>query len=101
MKKLLLAVLLAPTLMFLNLQSALAPSAYSASAAPNKPWVALGMQGGYVYVLDVERGAVIASINGQGVRPEVAWANDKTAGAPLLMVTAPANLSAYRIEVTP
>src|SRR5262249_636550 len=33
----------------LNLESNVAPSAYSASAAPAKPWIAVGMQGGRVY----------------------------------------------------
>jgi len=73
------------------------PSAGSAAFAPGRPWIALGLQGGIVYVVDAEKGAVLASINGQGFTPEVAWMKDAEKGVPVLAISTRNKLNAYRI----
>jgi len=73
------------------------PSAYSSFLAPGKPWLAIGMQGGLVYVIDAERGTIIATIDGQGTSPEVTWMADKETGSPLLIVSNRSKLTGYRV----
>jgi hypothetical protein len=43
----------------------------SAALAPGKPWLAVGMRGGQVHVIDADKGAIIASADKQGMTPEV------------------------------
>jgi hypothetical protein len=81
----------------LQLESNGQSSAYSAFLARGKPWLAVGMQGGQVTVIDAEAGAVIASIDGQGLLPEVSWMGDSDNGSPLLIVSSGSKLNAYRI----
>jgi hypothetical protein len=76
---------------------AMEAGSHSAEAATGKPWFALGLQGGQVQVIDFERGVVIASIDGQGMRPEVTWLAGTDGGAPLLVISTGSKLSAYRI----
>ncbi|HZI50447.1 MAG TPA: hypothetical protein VFE29_01375, partial [Terriglobia bacterium] len=57
------------------------PSVSSATVSESKPWVALGLQGGRVYVLDLGTGAVIAQTDGQGLRPQVGWISDGNGSA--------------------
>src|SRR5207244_7334268 len=56
------------------LQSNINPAmVYSAAIAPGKPWLAVSLEGGQVFVLDAAQGTIIASIDGQTRLPEVAW----------------------------
>jgi len=71
-------------------------SVYSAAASENKPWFALGLQGGQVYVLDIATGAVLASIDGQGQRPNVSWISDGS-GASSLVVSSENKLTAFKV----
>jgi hypothetical protein len=73
------------------------PSFYSAYLAPGKPWMVLTMQTGVVFVVDVERGSVIATIDGLGLTPEAVWLKGKDAIDPILVVAAKTSLSAYRV----
>ena len=73
-----------------------APSIYSAAASENKPWFALGLQGGQVYVLEIATGAVLASIDGQGQRPNVSWITDGS-GAASLVVSSETKLTAFKV----
>ncbi len=80
------------------------PHVDSAQVAPGKPWLALGMRGGKVHVVDIEKGEMIASVSEQGMTPEVGWATSKDSGAPLLLVatglplaTGGSKLNAFRL----
>jgi hypothetical protein len=73
------------------------PNTYSAQLASGKPWLAVGMQGGQVHVVDLEKGEIIASANDQGMTPEVAWASGKNTDAPLLLVATGSKLNAFRV----
>jgi hypothetical protein len=70
----------------------------AAMLAPGKPWLALGLQGGLVYVIDAEKGTVLARTDGQGFSPEVAWMKEEGKDAPILVVSTRARLNAYRIN---
>jgi len=74
-----------------------APSVYSATPSESKPWVALGLQGGQVYVLDIATGAVIANVDGQGQRPQVEWIGDGNRSA-LLVVACENKLTLFKIS---
>jgi hypothetical protein len=80
----------------IQLPSNASPSVYSATASESKPWFALGLQGGQVYVLDIATGAVLANIDGQGQRPNVAWISDGNGGASLV-VSSENKLSAFKV----
>lgn len=69
----------------------------SAQLAVGKPWLAVGMRGGQVHVVDLEKGQIIASVNDQGMTPEVGWASGKDLGVPLLLVATGRKLNAFRI----
>lgn len=72
----------------------------SAQLAPGKPWLAVGtgsLLGGQVHIVDIEKGAIIASAKGQGMTPEVGWASGKDPGAPLLLVATGSKLNAFRV----
>jgi RNA polymerase sigma factor (sigma-70 family) len=75
------------------------PRVVSAQLASGKPWLAVGVQGGQVHVVDIEKGAIIASVKDQGMTPEVGWArgDGKDDGAPLLLVATGGKLNAYRV----
>jgi len=69
----------------------------SAAVATLMPWVAVGLRGGIVVVLDGNTGALIAGVTEQGRSPQVAWF--EIAGAPpgLLVATGTA-LNAYQVK---
>jgi hypothetical protein len=73
------------------------PSFYSAYLAPGKPWMVLTMQTGVVFVVDVERGAVIATLDGLGLTPEAVWLAGKGGADPILVVSTKTGLNAYRV----
>jgi len=81
----------------LELPAGTPPYVDSASLASEKTWLAVGMRGGQVHVVDVEKGQIIATVNDQGVRPEVGWAAGKDVGAPLLLVATGSKLNAFRV----
>ena len=68
----------------------------AATASQSKPWFALGLQGGQVYVVHIATGAVLANIDGQGQRPQVAWISDGNGGA-CLVVSSENKLSAFKV----
>ena len=76
-------------------------SIYSASVAQTKSWLAAGMRDGRVYVVDIDRGAIIGQVDGQGLMPDVTWVINKESGAPLLVVSGQSKLNAYRITGSP
>jgi hypothetical protein len=76
-------------------------SIYSASVAQTRSWLAAGMRDGRVYVIDIDRGAIIGQVDGQGLMPDVVWVNSKESGPPLLIVSAQTKLNAYRITGSP
>jgi hypothetical protein len=65
--------------------------------APFRPWLAVGMRGGMVHVVDAERGIVIATIDGQGMSPEVGWLGNLDGSAPLLVLASRDRMTAYRV----
>ena len=69
----------------------------SAYLAPGKPWLAVGMLGGQVHVVDIDKGDIIASVCDHGISAEVGWAASKDAGAPLLLVATFGKLNAFRV----
>lgn len=69
----------------------------SAQVAPGTPWIAVGMRGGAVHVVDVEQGEVVATAVGQGSVPQVAWLRPDEQSAPLLLVASGRQLTAFRI----
>jgi hypothetical protein len=74
------------------------PSAGSTLLAPGKPWLAVGTQAsGQIFVLDATTGAILASADGQGTAPELAWLSDKDS-VPLLVVSSRSTLRAYRLK---
>jgi hypothetical protein len=68
------------------------------SIAHGKPWVAVGLQGGLVYVVDAAKGAVLGSVDGQGFSPEIAWMAEPGTDVPLLVVSTSTKLNAYRVS---
>ena len=83
----------------LELPTGKPPYIASAQVASGKPWLAVGvgLQGGQVYVVDVEKGEIIASASDQGVTPEVEWASGKDPAGPLLLVATGSKLNAFRV----
>jgi hypothetical protein len=79
-----------------QLPSNTAPSVYSATASETKPWFAVGLQGGQVYVLDIGTGAILATIDGQGQRPQVEWIGDGN-GSAILVVASENKLTAFKV----
>jgi hypothetical protein len=55
------------------------------------------MRDGQVFVVDTERGAIIANTDGQGMIPQVAWLDGKDVSSPLLVVSTPKQINAYRV----
>ena len=71
------------------------PSIYSASVAYGRPWLAVALQGGQVYVVDAKQGTIIGSIDGQSLLPEVGWVAGKDGTAPRLVVSTETALNGY------
>lgn len=69
----------------------------SARTASGAPWIAVGMRGGNVHVVDVAKGKIIASHTGQGRSPNVAWLGGDSETAPLLVVATGSQLNAFRV----
>ncbi|HYR90961.1 MAG TPA: hypothetical protein VE422_43280 [Terriglobia bacterium] len=70
---------------------------HSASLAADKPWLAVALQGGQVYVVDAKQGTIIGSIDGQNLLPEVGWIAGKDGAAPRLVVSTEKALNGYTV----
>jgi hypothetical protein len=81
----------------LELTAGSPPHVDSAQLASGKPWLAVGMRGGPVHVVDAEKGEIIASATDQGLSPEVGWVSSKELEAPLLLVATGGKLNAFRV----
>jgi len=68
---------------------------YSASLASGRPWLAVALQGGQVYVVDAKQGTIIGSIDGQSLLPEVGWVAGKDGAPPRLVVSTGTALNGY------
>jgi len=79
--------------------SAVTPFVHTAEVAPGKPWLAVGIRDGQVYVIDTDHGAIIARIDGQGPGPTVGWMIHKETGAPMLVVSTRTRINAYTITI--
>jgi hypothetical protein len=73
------------------------PSIYSSSLASGRPWLAVSLQGGQVYVVDAEHGTIIGSIDGQSLLPEVGWIAGKDGAPPRLVVSTGTALNGYTV----
>ena len=83
---------------FLRLELNAQSSVHSVELAAGQPWLAVALRNGPVYIVDAQRGTIIASVDGQGAAPEMVWIGDKDAGAPILVISSRTRLSAYRIK---
>jgi hypothetical protein len=72
------------------------PHVDSAALASGRPWLAIGLRGGRVYLVDVAQGRIIGTIDDQGSSPEVSWAGAGTP-SPLLLVATGAKLNTFRV----
>jgi len=70
---------------------------YSSVPAPGKAWLAIGTQSGQVFVVNTERGTVIATLDGEGSSLDVAWTKASQDSDPLLVVSSRTKLNAFRI----
>jgi hypothetical protein len=68
----------------------------SAQVAPGRPWLALGLRGGEVDVVDIDKGENIARVKNPAMAVEVGWVT-KGLDAPLLLVASGGKLRAYRV----
>ena len=80
-----------------NIPTQYKPDACSMSVAKSREWLAVGMYGGAVHVIDTSDGHSIASWYGLGTYPQVAWAKDAFAEEPRLVVGAGDRIDAYRV----
>jgi hypothetical protein len=71
------------------------PYIYSSSLASGRPWLAVALQGGQVYVVDGKQGTIIGSIDGQTLLPEVGWIAGKDGAAPRLVVSTETAVNGY------
>ena len=69
----------------------------AATLSTTRPWVAVSLKSGQVFVLDATNGSVVASADGQG-SAELAWLQEKNGGAPLLIVSSPTGVRAFRVR---
>ena len=69
----------------------------SMCASTGTPWVAVGLDGGAVNVLDVTNHKTVASWYGLGDHPKVRWIRDKESPEPLLVVATGQELNAFRV----
>lgn len=60
------------------------------------PWVAVGMRGGGVHVVDAQKAELIATTGGHGDTPDVGWLSGD--GKLLLLVADGKRLTAYRVQ---
>lgn len=81
----------------LRLESVSSTGLYSAYPASGRPWLAVGLRGGLVQVIDIDRGEVIASVESLGQLPELAWLSGPAGEAPLLVISTPQALRAFRV----
>jgi hypothetical protein len=72
------------------------PHVDSAALASGRPWLAIGLRGGRVYLVDVAQGRIMGTIDDQGPNPEVGWAGAGTP-SPLLLVATGAKLNTFRV----
>jgi hypothetical protein len=72
-------------------------SIYSTSLAARKPWLAAGLQGGQVIIVDVDRGSLLGAIDGQGFTPETTWMETNTGEDPVLIISSGRKLTAFRV----
>jgi hypothetical protein len=80
------------------LQSNINPAVvYSAAILPGKPWLAVSLEGGQVFVLDAAQGTLIASIDGQTRLPEVAWVTTANKSDSRLIVSTHDMMRAYNL----
>jgi hypothetical protein len=76
----------------------LAGTPSAAVVAAGKPWLSVGMQGGRVQVVDLDRREVVGSITDRSAMlVDVAWAA-RGAEAPWLLVAMGGNLNAFRLS---
>lgn len=69
----------------------------SLEIATGAPWVAAGLRGGLVVVIDTTSGAALAQVPDMGESPHVAWHSTADGGAPLLLVASGGDLKALRV----
>src|SRR5262249_11916482 len=82
----------------LQLPSNIMPaSIYSASLASGRPWLAVALQGGQVYIVDAKQGAIVGSIDGQSLLPELGWIAGKDGAGPRLVVSTGTALNGYTV----
>lgn len=69
----------------------------SAQPASGTPWVAVGMRGGAIHVVDVQKGDIIASHAARGNAAQTAWLRTDSEPSPLLLVATGRLLTALRV----
>jgi hypothetical protein len=72
------------------------PHVDSAALASGRPWLAVGLRGGRVHLVDVVQGRIIGTIDDQGTTPEVGWAGAGTP-TPLLLVATGTKINTYKV----
>ena len=70
----------------------------SAAVCPSRPWVAVGLRGGLVVVVDATTGEIIANVRNQGMTPQVSWFAESDAAEPLLVIANGGELSVSRVN---
>ncbi len=73
---------------------------HSAETSASQPWLAAGMKGGVVLIVDTLKGKINARLAKQGTTPEVAWMDRNEKSGPLLLVATGRGLTAYEITET-
>jgi hypothetical protein len=74
------------------------PHIDSAALAPAKPWLAAGIRGIGIHVVDVAKGEIITTVMAEGRPREVGWGPAKENEAPLLLIATGRSLEAYAIK---
>lgn len=69
----------------------------SVAFAAGRGWLAVAMNSGTVHVLETQQGEIIATVNGQGSYPRVAWTPAKPGAAQGLLVATDGKLNAFRM----
>jgi hypothetical protein len=81
-----------------RLPSKITPSSiYSASLASGRPWLAVEMGDGQVFVVDTRDGTIVGNIDGQSQWPEIGWVADEHGASPRLAVSTMTALHAYAV----
>jgi hypothetical protein len=73
---------------------------YAAWLARSKPWLAVSVSDGSVYVLDALNGAVIGGARYASPIVDVGWSASQANGSPLLLVSGGGSLKAYRVTTS-